>query len=132
VVPPVAIEVALPEAFNTKVVQAIVACKRRWIVATLFTSLLRLNDVPIGNIHQHGLVLETIAAAVHVLKALEAEVVFAIGTEDLRTLHSTCGAKAATCCREGGVALARALASFVQSVETCLAEGHETLIALQC
>jgi len=68
---------------------------------------------------------------VHVLEALEAEVVLAISTEDLWTLHSTRGAKAAASCGEGGVGLARALASFVQGIEAGLTEGHEALIALQ-
>jgi len=114
----------LPEALHAKVVQAIIARKSSWIVPTLFTSLLRLNDVSIGNIHKHGLVLEAITATVHVLKALEAKVILTIGTENLWALDRTRGTQTATSCRERGMSFAWTLASFVQRIETGLAKGH--------
>jgi hypothetical protein len=113
VVASVAIEVTLPEALDTEIVQAIIASERRGIVTTLFTSLLRLYDVPVGNIHQHRFVLQTIATPMHVLETLEAEVVFAIGAKHLWTLDGTRRAKAATCSRERGVVFSRTLTAFV-------------------
>jgi hypothetical protein len=132
VVPPIAIEVTLPEALHAKVVEAIVAREGCWVVTALFASLLRLDDVPIGDIHEHRLVLQTVTSAVHVLEALEAEVIFAICTENLRSFHSARGAKTAASRRERGVVLARPLTLFVQCVETRLAERHKALVAFQC
>lgn len=84
VLTPVPIEVTFPKALNAVVVQTIVAGKGGGIVPTLFTFFLRLDYLTIGNIDKHRLMLETVAPAVHVLEALEAEVIFTIGTEDLR------------------------------------------------
>jgi hypothetical protein len=130
-VPPVAIEVALPEALHAEVVETIVAGEGCWIVAAFFASLLRLDDVPIRDVYEHGLVLESVTSSVHVLETFEAEVIFAIGAVNLWALHRARGAKAAASCGEGGVGFARSLAAFMQGIEAGLTEGHEALIALQ-
>lgn len=85
--PPMAIDVTLPEAFDAKVVEAIITSERSWIILTLFTSLLRLYDVAVGHVHQHGFVLLSISFTMHELEALEAEVILAVGTIDLGFLH---------------------------------------------
>jgi hypothetical protein len=83
-----AIDVTLPEAFDAVVVEAVIASEGSWIILALFTFLLRLYDVTVGHVHQHGFVLLSISFAMHVLEALETEIVFTIGTINLRLFHS--------------------------------------------
>mmetsp|Transcript_123672 Transcript_123672/g.385087 ORF Transcript_123672/g.385087 Transcript_123672/m.385087 type:complete len:219 (+) Transcript_123672:993-1649(+) len=128
--PPVAVHVALPEALDTIVVEAIVARKRSGVVLALLTPLLWLYDFAVRHIHQHGLVLEAVAFAVHRLEALETEVVFAVRAEDLRLLHGARGAEAAASRGEEGVVLARAEGNLVEGIGACSAEGHQALITL--
>mmetsp|Transcript_106025 Transcript_106025/g.265531 ORF Transcript_106025/g.265531 Transcript_106025/m.265531 type:complete len:213 (+) Transcript_106025:652-1290(+) len=86
VVPAVSVEVAFPKALDTEIVQTIIASKGCRIVLALLAFLLWLDDVSIGDVDEHRLVTCTLAAAVHVLEALEAKVVRAIGAEHLRLL----------------------------------------------
>jgi hypothetical protein len=113
VVPPITIEVTLPKALDAKVIQTIIASEGCWIITTLFTSLLRFNNVPIRHIDEHRLVLKAISTTVHVLEALETKVIFAVCAKDLWTFHRTCRAKTTASCRECCVVLARALTAFV-------------------
>ena len=92
--PPVAVEVALPEALHAVVVEAVVAGEGRRPVLALLAPFLRLDDVAVADGDQHRLVLQPIAPPVHVLEALEAEVVLpkesrrtslASGSDDLLT-----------------------------------------------
>jgi hypothetical protein len=131
VIAPISIEVALPEALDTEVIQAIITCKGCWIVATFFTSFLGLYDVAVGHVHKHRLVLQTLAAAMHILEAFEAKIIFAIRAKHLWTFRGACGAKTATSRGESCVSFPRSLTTFVQGVVASLAERHEALIALQ-
>lgn len=125
------IKMALPETLNAVVIQAVVTGKGRWLVTAFFALLLRFDDVSVGNADKHGLMLQTIAATVHVLKALEAEVVFAVRAEDLRLLCGTGRTQTPAGCREKSVILSWPQCTFVKGVSTCLTERHQALIALQ-
>jgi len=85
--PAMAIDVTLPEAFDAEVVEAVITSEGSWIIFALVTTLLRLYDVTIGHVHQHGFVLLSETFAMHVLETFEAEIVFAVGAIDLRFFH---------------------------------------------
>lgn len=127
--PPVAVHMTLPEAFNTIVVQTIITCECGWVIFTLLAALLRLDDLTIRNVHKHGLVLKTVSLAMHIFEALKAEIVLAISTKHLGLLHSTCGAQASTRRLEKSVVLPWTQRGLVQSISASLAEGHQALIA---
>mmetsp|Transcript_13256 Transcript_13256/g.36393 ORF Transcript_13256/g.36393 Transcript_13256/m.36393 type:complete len:202 (-) Transcript_13256:409-1014(-) len=128
--PAMAIDVALPEALHAIVVEAIVASKCRGVILALLTTLLRLNDLTIGDVHEHRLVLQAVASAVHVLEALEAEVVLTVCTEDLWLLDRTRRAEAAASRLQEVVILARTVGDLVQGIGARSAEGHQALVAL--
>mmetsp|Transcript_86765 Transcript_86765/g.190458 ORF Transcript_86765/g.190458 Transcript_86765/m.190458 type:complete len:267 (-) Transcript_86765:336-1136(-) len=121
----------LPEALDAEIVQTVVTRKGCRIVLALLALLLRLDDITIGNVDEHGLVAGSLASSVHVFKTLEAEVVRAIGAEDLWLLHSARGTETSTSCGQKRVILPRPLGILVESICTSLAEGHHALVALQ-
>jgi hypothetical protein len=129
--PSVTIEVTFPEALDAVIIQTIVARKGSRVVFTLLAAFLGLDDLSIGDLHQHGLVLQPSSPAVHVFEALEAEIVFAICTENLWLLADTGGAKTTNGCLQGGVILTQPNRVLVQRIETGLAERHQALVALQ-
>mmetsp|Transcript_9105 Transcript_9105/g.16684 ORF Transcript_9105/g.16684 Transcript_9105/m.16684 type:complete len:212 (+) Transcript_9105:964-1599(+) len=131
VLPSMAIEVAFPKALNAVIVQAIVTCKGSRAIFAFLTPLLGLNHITVRHAHKHGLVLQSVSTSVHVFETLEAEVVLAVGTEDLWLLHRASRAQAPTCCGQEGVVLPRTQCILVQGICTRLAEGHKALVALQ-
>mmetsp|Transcript_94955 Transcript_94955/g.245241 ORF Transcript_94955/g.245241 Transcript_94955/m.245241 type:complete len:338 (+) Transcript_94955:839-1852(+) len=131
VLPAVPIEVALPEALNAEVVQAVVAREGGRVVLALLAPLLRLDDVAIGHVHEHRLGRLLVALALDVVEALEAEVVIVLGTEELRLLDGAVRAQAAAGGLDERVVFPRPQGALMEGVGAGLAEGHQALVALQ-
>jgi hypothetical protein len=85
----VTIEVTFPEAGNAEVILTIIAMEGSSTVLTLFTLLLRLDDLSIRHVNKQRFVFESLALMVHGLEALETKVVFTTCTENLRFFHCT-------------------------------------------
>jgi hypothetical protein len=131
----VAIEMTFPKALHAVIIQTVIACESCWIIFALFTSLLRLDNLSVRDLHEHGLVLQPSSTSMHIFEALETKIIFAVGTENLRFLANARGAKTTNCSLQFGMVGSQSngvlRSPFVQRIETGLTERHQTLVAFQ-